>query len=58
MKDTGLRFARIIVNLSLFIGGILFFVIVVPRILGFFMPFVIGWVISLMANPLVKFLEK
>ena len=58
MKDTGLRFARIIVNLSLFIGGVLFFVIAVPRILGFFMPFVIGWVISLMANPLVKFLEK
>ncbi|MDD2968186.1 MAG: sporulation integral membrane protein YtvI [Lachnospiraceae bacterium] len=58
MKDTGLRFARIIVNLSLFIGGVLFFVIVVPRILGFFMPFVIGWIISLMANPLVKFLEK
>lgn len=29
-----------------------------PRLLGFFMPFVIAWVIALIANPLVRFLEK
>lgn len=34
------------------------FIFVVPRALTFFMPFVIGWLISMMANPLVRFLEK
>ena len=58
MQDTRIRFAKIIVNLVLFILGVLFFVFVMPGMLGFFMPFVVGWIISLMANPLVKFLEK
>ena len=29
-----------------------------PRCLKFFMPFVIGWLISMLANPLVRFLER
>ena len=58
MRDTKNRFARIAVNLSVFLCGILFFIFLVPQVLGFFMPFVVGWVISLMANPLVRFLEK
>ncbi len=33
-------------------------VFVVPKALGFFMPFVIGWIIALIANPLVRVLEK
>lgn len=51
-------YIKIIVNLIIFILGLLFVVFLVPKILGFFMPFVIGWIISLIANPLVKFLEK
>lgn len=41
-------------------AGILLAVLIfiVPRALGFFMPFVIGWIISMIANPLVRFLEK
>lgn len=30
----------------------------VPRVIWFFLPFVIGWLLSVVANPLVKFLEK
>lgn len=30
---------------------------ILPRILWFFMPFVIGWLLSLLANPLVHFFE-
>lgn len=33
-------------------------VFLVPRLLAFFMPFVIGWIIAMLANPLVRFLEK
>lgn len=41
-------------------AGILLAVLIfiVPRALAFFMPFVIGWIISMIANPLVRFLEK
>ncbi len=35
----------------------LFFVFLFPRILGFFSPFIVGWVIAWLANPLVQFLE-
>lgn len=37
---------------------IIFLVFVVPRIIWFFFPFVVGWILSVIANPLVKFLEK
>lgn len=30
---------------------------VLPKILWLFMPFIIGWILSLMANPLVRFFE-
>lgn len=29
-----------------------------PRLLHFFMPFVVGWILALLANPLVRFLER
>ena len=29
-----------------------------PKLMKFFMPFVIGWVIAMIANPLVRFLER
>lgn len=51
-------YIKILVNLLIFIFGLLFFIFILPRILAFFMPFVIGWIISIIANPLVKFLEK
>lgn len=38
---------------------LLFLIIVVlPKLVVFFMPFVIGYIISIMANPIVKFLES
>lgn len=52
------KYLRNIVNILLFAAGILFFVILTPKVLVFFMPFVVGWIISLLANPLVRFLEK
>lgn len=39
----------------LWLLGIIF---LLPKVLGFFMPFVIGWIIAMIANPLVKLLEK
>lgn len=59
MKDTKLLiYLKIIVNFLLLIFFTLFLLFVLPHLLGFFMPFVIGWIVSLLANPLVRFLEK
>ncbi|WP_331487714.1 sporulation integral membrane protein YtvI [Anaerocolumna sp. AGMB13025] len=57
MKN-GAIYIKIVVNLMIFILGLLFALFLLPKILGFFMPFVIGFIISMIANPLVKFLEK
>lgn len=47
------------------IGEILFFligatllVLIVPRLLGFFWPFVASWILAMLATPLCNFLEK
>lgn len=52
------RYVKIAINLIwalIVTAGIIFFV---PKIIIFFMPFLIGWIIALIANPLVKFLEE
>lgn len=51
-------YLKAIINLLIAFGFILFLIYGVPRLLGFFMPFVIGWIIALIANPIVKWLEK
>lgn len=51
-------YSKIIVNLLLALAGILFCIFLVPKLLGFFLPFVIGWIIALICNPLVKWLEE
>lgn len=38
--------------------GIILGIFLGLKFLGFFMPFVIGWIIALVANPLVRILEK
>lgn len=52
------KYLRIILNILVPLAGIYLACFWGPRLLGFFIPFVIGWVIALIANPLVRFLEK
>lgn len=52
------KYVRDVVNILLFgLGAVLLFVLV-PKLLVFFMPFVVGWLIAMIANPFVRFLEK
>lgn len=51
-------YLKIFINLIVFLMVCLFFIFIFPKLLWFFLPFVIGWIISIIANPLVKFLEK
>lgn len=53
-----IKYVKIVVNLILAIGVVLVLFLLVPKLLGFFLPFVIGWVVAMIANPLVRFLER
>lgn len=52
------KYLRVILNIVIPLAGLYLVCVLGPKILGFFMPFVIGWVIALVANPLVRFLER
>lgn len=56
-KGTGITYVKVVVNLLIMAVAILCCFLVVPRIIMYFMPFFIGWIISLIANPLVRFFE-
>lgn len=59
MRDSKLKtYIKILINFVFIIVIALFIFLLLPKLLGFFMPFVIGWIVSMIANPLVRFLEK
>lgn len=51
-------YIKIVINLIFVILAFLILFFIVPRLIRFFMPFVIGWFVAMIANPLVKALEK
>ena len=56
--DSVKHYLKIFLNLVLAALAIILVVILLPRLIVFFMPFVVGWIIALLANPLVQLLEK
>ncbi len=52
------KYLKILCNLLAAVAVIWFLIFVLPRILGYFLPFVCGFILSLIANPVVRFLEK
>lgn len=59
MKESRLlTYIKILLNLIFIIFAGLFVLFILPKILRFFTPFVIGWIVSIIANPLVRFLEN
>lgn len=49
---------KVIVSLAFSLVGTLLFLYLGYKLLGFFMPFVIGWFIAYIASPVVNWLEK
>lgn len=49
---------RLVLNVLVPLSGWLLLCFLGPKILKFFMPFVIGWVLAAIANPPVRFLER
>ena len=52
------KYLKLILNIVIPILFLYLICVWGPRLLRFFLPFVIGWVIAAIANPLVRFLEK
>ncbi len=52
------KYLKITVNIVTMILAVTFCIWILPKIIVYFMPFVVAGVIALIANPLVKFLEK
>ena len=51
-------YLKVLINVGMLIVLVLLCIFVVPKVIIYFMPFVIGWLIALIASPLVRFLEK
>lgn len=52
------RCFRMILSIVIPFLGLCLVIFLGPRLLHFFMPFVVGWILALLANPLVRFLER
>lgn len=52
------RCFRMILNIVIPFLGLCLVIFLGPRLLHFFMPFVVGWILALLANPLVRFLGR
>lgn len=58
MKQKSDTYIKVILNLLTALVIFLLCIFLLPRTIMFFMPFIIGWIISLIAAPLVRFLEE
>ncbi|MDE6742301.1 MAG: sporulation integral membrane protein YtvI [Lachnospiraceae bacterium] len=52
------KYLKILCNLMLTVAVILVIIFVVPRVIVYFMPFVVGFLFSLLVNPIVRFLDR
>lgn len=52
------KYSKALVNLLIALVILIGIIFVLPRALMFFLPFVVGWIIALMASPLVRFFEE
>lgn len=52
------KYSKALVNLAIALFILIAVIFLLPRALVFFMPFVVGWIIALIAGPLVRFFEE
>lgn len=58
MEDRKDLYRRILVNLGVALAGVLFLIFVVPQLVRFLMPLIVAWIVAMIANPIIRFLEK
>ena len=52
------KYCKALANITVALIIFLAIIMLVPRVLVYFLPFVIGWIIALLASPLVRFFEE
>lgn len=52
------KYCKALANITIAIVTFLLIVFVIPKVIVFFSPFVVGWVIALIAGPFVRFFEE
>lgn len=57
MKPLHRTYIKVLMNLGIALLVLILVIFLLPKAVLFFMPFVIGWIIALIANPLVLFFE-
>lgn len=58
MQATVKKYMKVFLNLGIALAVVLLLIFLVPKLLLIFMPFVIGYLIALIASPLVRFFEE
>ena len=58
MKQSVRTYVKVILNILTALVILLLCIFLLPRCIYFFMPFVIGWIIALIASPVVRFFEE
>lgn len=58
MKQETKAYCKALTNIALALIGVIILIVLLPKLLSFFMPFVVAWIIALLASPPVKFLEE
>ena len=58
MREYMNKYSKSVVNLVIAMVILLAVIFLLPKALMFFLPFVVGWIIALMASPLVRFFEE
>lgn len=58
MRQSIRTYAKVVLNLLTALIVLLLCIFLLPRCIYFFMPFVIGWIIALIASPVVRFFEE
>lgn len=58
MKQSSTTYLKVIMNLVTALIVLLLCIFLLPKCIIFFMPFFIGWIISLIASPVVRFFEE
>ena len=58
MRDALKIYVKVAMNLFTALAIVLLCIFLLPRCIWFFMPFILGWIISLIASPVVRFFEE
>ena len=58
MRKAVKLYLKVTLNLLTALAVVLLCIFLLPKCIWFFMPFIVGWIISLIASPVVHFLEE